>query len=72
MGMDADAIRELLQREQPAQAGMFQKIGVYNVNKRIRLSFGETYGLSITSEPGRYTRISIFLPRRSGDRRNGA
>lgn len=72
VGMDADAIRELLQREQPAQAGMFQKIGVYNVNKRIRLSFGETYGLSITSEPGRYTRISIFLPRRSGDRRNGA
>lgn len=37
-------------------------IGVRNVNERIRLYFGENYGLEIDSEPDEGTRIYIHLP----------
>ena len=37
-------------------------IGVKNVNERIRLYFGEQYGLFIESEPDEGTTIRIHLP----------
>ena len=36
--------------------------GLYNVNERIRLNFGETYGISIESTYGEGTCVSISLP----------
>ncbi len=36
--------------------------GLYNVNERIRLNFGETYGLSIESTYGQGTVVKIMLP----------
>lgn len=40
-------------------------IGLMNIDERIKLSFGEEYGLSITSHPGQGTKIGVLLP---GDR----
>ena len=37
-------------------------IGVKNVNERIRLYFGEEYGITIWSEPDEGTVIHIHLP----------
>ena len=37
-------------------------IGVINVNNRIRLGFGEEYGLHSFSAPGEGTRVEIWLP----------
>lgn len=36
--------------------------GLYNVHERIRLNFGENYGISIESEYGEGTVVSILLP----------
>lgn len=36
--------------------------GLYNVNERIRLNFGEEYGISIESTYGQGTEVSIMLP----------
>jgi len=36
--------------------------GLYNVNERIRLDFGEEYGINIISEYGNGTTVSIKLP----------
>lgn len=36
--------------------------GLYNVNERIRLNFGEQYGISLESEYGRGTVVNIMLP----------
>lgn len=36
--------------------------GLYNVNERIRLNFGEAYGISIDSEYGEGTVVSVLLP----------
>ncbi len=37
-------------------------IGLKNVNQRIRLYYGESYGLNIESEPGKGTRVIIRIP----------
>lgn len=36
--------------------------GLYNVHERIRLNFGERYGISIESEYGEGTVVCIFVP----------
>ena len=36
--------------------------GVRNVNSRIRLEYGEAYGLSIESEPGKGTKVIVRIP----------
>lgn len=36
--------------------------GLYNVNERIRLNFGENYGILIESEYGEGTTVSVVLP----------
>ncbi len=37
-------------------------IGVYNICERIRLHYGEEYGLHIESEYGKGTRVILYLP----------
>ncbi|GIP08004.1 integral membrane sensor signal transduction histidine kinase [Paenibacillus macerans] len=38
-------------------------IGLLNVQERVRLFFGAAYGLKVISEPGRYTRVVMTIPR---------
>jgi two-component system sensor histidine kinase YesM len=40
----------------------FNKIGVNNVHQRIKLNFGEAYGLTIQSEQGKGTTVILTLP----------
>ena len=41
---------------------LFTGIGVRNVNERIKLIYGEAYGVSISSERGEGTKVRIVLP----------
>lgn len=61
-GMDAETIRQVLSVKKEDGKGL-NKIGVNNVNMRIQRSFGEEYGLSFESEPGRYTIARARIPR---------
>lgn len=36
--------------------------GLYNVNERIHLNFGEMYGIQVESIPGEKTMVSVILP----------
>ena len=39
-----------------------KSIGVYNVDKRIKIKYGKQYGVSITSVPGLGTTVEVVLP----------
>ncbi|HEX2945024.1 MAG TPA: sensor histidine kinase [Clostridia bacterium] len=39
-----------------------KSIGIENVNRRIKLFYGESYGLKIESEAGKYTRAKVIIP----------
>ncbi len=59
-GMEPGLPARLL--DEPSQANGLYRIGVANVHRRIRLNFGEPYGLCIDSEPGAYTAVRYRLP----------
>ena len=58
VGMEEDRCREILHREASDRTG----IGIKNVNDRIRIYFGEKYGLHIESELDVGTRVEICIP----------
>lgn len=62
LGMTAEQVESLLSEEEHISSKRGSGIGVKNVNERIRLYFGEEYGLTIQSEPDDGTIISIHLP----------
>lgn len=46
----------------PPDTETFNRIGLRNVDERLKLAFGEAYGLSVESRLGEYTRVSALLP----------
>lgn len=48
-GMEEDICKAILEKENKRS---LNQIGVYNVNKRIKLNFGEQYGITINSKVG--------------------
>jgi two-component system sensor histidine kinase YesM len=45
------------------QEDRFEHIGLYNTDRRIKLAFGDAYGISIDSETGYGTIVQIKLPK---------
>jgi two-component system sensor histidine kinase YesM len=60
IGMTAESIRHMLEKTEKSGGG--SGIGVSNVNQRIRLNFGEQYGVTYESELGQGTTANIWLP----------
>lgn len=59
VGMEKERCEEILHKEASDRAG----IGIKNVNDRIKIYFGERYGLTILSEPDVGTRVEIQMPK---------
>lgn len=59
IGMEQSQCESILKTDSNSNNG----IGIKNVNDRIRIYFGEKYGLSITSELDEGTRIEIRIPK---------
>ncbi len=62
LGMTQEQLDGLLSDRPHVSSRRGSGIGVKNVNERIRLYFGEHYGLSIQSEPDEGTVITIRMP----------
>ena len=62
VGMPPEVVERLLDESQPQTRSSGSGIGVRNVHRRIRLTFGEGYGLEVFSEPDEGTTVRIRLP----------
>ncbi len=65
-GMDAQALERLrLQVYNPSKEDINRKggIGLRNVHNRIRLSFGDAYGLRFEAKENHYMRVTVKLPK---------
>lgn len=64
-GMDAAVLRKLDAGELKARGS---GIGLRNIQERIKLLFGEAYGIGIESVPGAGTKVTVTLPAGMGER----
>jgi len=60
-GMDEEQIRKIFSNSDPDKT-RFSGIGVGNINERIKIHFGEKYGLSFASQPGKYMVATMIIP----------
>ena len=67
VGMSPETIQKVLSGEDSASTDFFRHVGIHNVNQRIQYAYGENYGISITSEVGVYTAITITIPYESAE-----
>ncbi len=69
MGMDKESLNKVrlaLTTENPVDTRLEKKgngIGLRNVNERIKMFYGNKYGIEIESKKGSFTKLSIKLPR---------
>lgn len=64
VGMTEDTIEKVLKEDTSGQnkTEFFRHVGISNVNQRIKYEFGPEYGISILSQPGLYTTMTISMP----------
>ena len=67
---DVDRIRKIISGElklKKSEPGTHTSIGIYNVNKRIELIFGEEYGLSVSKSGDNNMQFRMVMPISKGD-----
>lgn len=64
VGMTPEMIEQVLNEDTAGKnkTDFFRHVGISNVNQRIQYDFGPEYGISITSEKGVYTTMTIVRP----------
>lgn len=62
VGIESDKLEDMKNSKKPSSKGL-SGIGVNNVNDRIKLIYGNDYGISIKSEVGKGTEIIVLLPK---------
>lgn len=67
VGISPEKLQELLTDNTPDRGSFFRNVGVSNVHKRLQYTYGEAFGLRITSETGAFTTVSTLLPRKNPD-----
>ena len=65
LGTDQEAIRRKLEGKEENTSG--NALALDNINRRIRLKYGEPYGVTFTSSIGAGTLVEIWIPDREGE-----
>jgi two-component system sensor histidine kinase YesM len=64
VGMSPETATSVLAPDDGTSAGPsgLHRVGLANVHQRIRLNFGDPFGLAVESVPGSYTKVRFVLP----------
>lgn len=62
MGIEAARLEEIRHSLESSEYAQGTSIGIVNVNQRIKLHYGEQWGISLESTPGRGSIVTIRLP----------
>jgi two-component system sensor histidine kinase YesM len=62
IGMTSNQIQNILNDNVQRTESNGKHIGVYNVNQRIKLYFGEEFGIELSSFPNCGTKVRVILP----------
>jgi two-component system, sensor histidine kinase YesM len=62
LGMGEEALSNLIDTIQTRKKNKTVHIGLYNINQRIKLYYGDSYGMKIKSRPKEGTLVSLTLP----------
>ena len=67
-GIDQERLTRVFRDEGGPQNPVSEResIGMVNVHRRLKLYFGEPYGLTVESEPGEFTRVRLHIPKAEG------
>lgn len=66
VGMDASKMNESLEKNEITYVEKGSSIGLHNINARLKMLYGEQYGIHIESKIGEGTHVYMSLPRRGG------
>lgn len=61
-GMNQEQLEEIRKKLNNPGDNPSKSIGLYNINQRIKLFYGEKYGMSVESTEGEGTEVSLNLP----------
>lgn len=67
-GITEEKINEILNSDRSSQKSL-NKIGLYNVKQRVRLTYGEGYTVRMDSREGCFTKVTVRIPARKRDHR---
>lgn len=62
LGIDEEKLNYVYRKINNLSEGTKKSIGLSNVNQRIKLCYGEGYGIKVSSQKGLGTKVSIYLP----------
>lgn len=63
VGIEEDVCSSILSGDNTGRSGFFRQVGIASVNKRLRYTFGDPYGITITSRRGSFTLVTIRVPK---------
>ena len=70
VGMDAEKMNESLRHSNLDYVERGNSIGIHNINARLKILYGEEYGLRIESVVGEGTKVRMVIPKIEGEQEN--
>ena len=65
IGMSQERLEQIMMNEAGSRpVSKYSSIGLLNVSDRIKLTYGEHYGLEISSVENKYTKVMVTIPKR--------